>query len=84
MADPLLNFSAEFDTVDHWILLRRLHKPVKIDRAVLKWFESYLDRRSVRVCVDDQFSQEATVDCEVPQGSFFAPPPRNNYRTQCH
>ena len=75
----LLDLSAALDTVDHRILLRRLRETVKIDGAALRWFESYLDKRSVRVCVDGQYSQEVTVDCAVPQGSILGPQEYSSY-----
>ena len=69
----LLDLSAAFDTVDHRILLRRLRQSIKVDGAALAWFESYLTDRTVRVSVDGHCSDEATVDCSVPQGSILGP-----------
>jgi hypothetical protein len=69
----LLDLSAAFDTVDHRILLRRLRQSIKVDGAALAWFESYLTDRTVRVSVDGHYSDEATVDCSVPQGSILGP-----------
>ena len=68
----LLDLSAAFDTVDHRILLRRLRETVKIDGAALRWFESYLDKRSVsseveacqRVRVPRKCSPEFLRRCE--------------------
>ena len=58
----LLDLSATFLHRWHRILLRRLRETIKIDGTALRWFESYLDMHSVRVCVDGQYSQEATGD----------------------
>ena len=75
----LLNISAAFDTEDHRILLRRFRETVKIDGAALRWFESYLDKRSVSVGVDGQYSEEVTVDCAVLQGSILGPQEYSSY-----
>ena len=38
----LLDFSSAFDTIDHPILVHRLHTDFGFTDAVLQWFSSYL------------------------------------------
>ena len=65
----LLDLSAAFDTIDHDILLSRLNTTFGISGSVLKWFESYLNGRTNRVKIGNNFSQSTILEYGVPQGS---------------
>ena len=45
----------------------------KCHEKCLKWFESYLTKRSQRVCLNNHLSDSASVTCGVPQGSILGP-----------
>ena len=45
----MLDLSAAFDTVDHDVLLDRMHTLLGIDGTVLKWFRSYLTCRTQNI-----------------------------------
>ena len=49
-----LDLSAAFDTVDHDIFIGRMHA-YSIRETALKWFHSYLDRRSYRALINKTF-----------------------------
>ena len=42
----LLDFSSAFDTIDHTILVHRLHTDFGFTDTVLQWFSSYLTDRT--------------------------------------
>jgi hypothetical protein len=69
----LLDLSAAFDTVDHSILVERLHRSFGIEGSALQWFESYLTGRSQCVRCGSSSSQPTTLECGVPQGSVLGP-----------
>jgi exonuclease III len=69
----LLDLSAAFDTVDHDILLNRLHTKFGICGNALNWFKSYLSNRSQFVSLDDANSDTLDLNCGVPQGSVLGP-----------
>ena len=60
--------SAACDTVDRRILLRMVKDTINVKGAALRWFESYLADRRVRVNVNGYYSDEKVVECSVPQG----------------
>lgn len=69
----LLDLSAAFDTVDHKILLKRLHNRMGISGTALKWFETYLESRRCCVFIDGHYSDSEPLIYGVPQGSVVGP-----------
>ena len=69
----LLDLSAAFDTINHKLLLQRLHEEVGITDAALRWFTSYLSERFQKVVVGDAQSALTPLLCGVPQGSVLGP-----------
>jgi hypothetical protein len=69
----LLDLSAAFDTIDHGILLRRLHDYFKITGQALNWIKSYLSNRVQYVKIDNNSSKGINIEYGVPQGSVLGP-----------
>ena len=69
----LEDLSAAFDTVDHLVLLSRLHHRFNICGSVLNWLQSYLKGWTTRVSMNGHFSDHISVDFSVPQGSVLGP-----------
>ena len=69
----LLDFSSAFDTIDHPILVRRLHTDFGFTDTVLQWFSSYLTDRAHYVSLSNHSSAFAPVHSGVPQGSVLGP-----------
>lgn len=69
----LLDMSAAFDTVDHGILLSRLHHRCGVTGTALQWFTSYLTNRSQSVIIEGVTSAPSILQHGVPQGSSLGP-----------
>jgi hypothetical protein len=67
-----LDFSKAFDTVDHNILLKKLHF-YGIRGTCLTWFQSYLTNRVQFVTYNNVKSVTKNIVCGVPQGSILGP-----------
>ena len=65
------DFSSAFGTIDHSILVHRLHTDIRFTDAVLKLFSSYLTDRTHYVSLLNHCSAFASVHSGVPHGSVL-------------
>ena len=68
-----LDFSSAFDTIDHLILVHRLHTDFGFTDADLQWFSAYLTDRTHYISLLNHCSAFATAHSGVPQGSVLGP-----------
>ena len=69
----LLDLSAAFDTIDHSILLQRLHRYFGISGPALRWFKSFLSDRYQSINISGTLSSPQHLPFGVPQGSVLGP-----------
>ncbi len=67
-----LDLKKAFDTVDHNILLKKLHLYGVRGRAY-DWFKSYLSNRTQYCQVNGNLSESRTIITGIPQGSILGP-----------
>ena len=69
----LLDFSSAFDTIDHPILVNRLHTDFGFTDTVLQWILSYLTDRTHYISLSNHCSAFAPEHSGVPRGSVLGP-----------
>ena len=67
-----IDLKKAFDTVNHSILLLKLHH-YGVRGKAYEWFQSYLSNRKQFVCVHGHDSDSLPLTCGVPQGSILGP-----------
>ena len=67
-----LDLKKAFDTVDHKVLLSKLHA-YGIRGAAGNWFESYLSGRIQQCSVNGHLSNSRSLICGIPQGTILGP-----------
>ena len=68
----LMDFSRAFDTINHELLMTKLHAN-GFSKEALKLIFSYLNNRKQRVKINKSFSSWKELLCGVPQGSVLGP-----------
>ena len=68
-----INTNSAFYTIDHTILVHRLHTDFGFTDTVLQWFSSYLTDRTHCVSLSNHCSAFTHVHSGVPQGSVLGP-----------
>ena len=67
-----LDISAAFDTIIHILLLDCL-KRIGISGIPLKWFQSYLSKRKIKLKLKNNFSDIIDLLIGIPQGGVLSP-----------
>ena len=67
------HLSAALHTMDHDILLQRLHTMFGINGTAMTWLSSYLNCRTQRVVVGTAVSETSSISCGTQQGSELKP-----------
>ena len=67
-----LDFKKAFDSVPHERLLLKL-EGYGITGNILKWIRSFLENRTQRVKIGNEFSEKSKVISGIPQGSILGP-----------
>ena len=68
-----LDCKKAFDTVDHSVLLHKLHCYGVRGTAHNNWFTSYFDGRTQTTRINSKISSKQNLTCGVPQGSVLGP-----------
>ena len=67
-----MTYKKELDTVNHHILLSKLHL-YGITGVSHEWFSSYLDNRTQKCVLNGSLSECCTLKCGIPLGTILGP-----------
>ena len=67
------DFSSAFQSVNHQLLLYKLHRMYGLEGNALKWMTSYLGRRKQRVVLNGKVSDWVPVTSGTPEGGHLSP-----------
>ena len=67
------DYSAAFQSVNHSLLLHKLHHSYHMSGTVLNWLSTYLKNRKQRVVVNGKCSDWTNVISGTPEGSILSP-----------
>ena len=65
----VMDLSAAFHTVNHEVLIAILRDKFGVTDTALQWFQSYLQPRQFKVCMNNTYSSEIDLKYSMPQGS---------------
>ena len=68
----LIDLQKAFDTINHEIILGKLHA-IGFSEQTAAWFKLYLSDRTFKVNIDNHFSDLSKISCGTPQGFIFGP-----------
>ena len=68
----LIDLQKSFDTINHEILLCKLHT-IGFSEKTVAWFKLHLSNRAYTVNINIHFSDLSKISCVVPQGSILDP-----------
>ena len=72
VAGVFLDFRKAYDTVNHSILLKKMHA-YGIRGNILDWFKKYLNNREQFTSINKTHSDKKNISCGIPQGSVLGP-----------
>ena len=68
----LIDLQKAFDTINHEILLGKLHA-IGFSEKTVAWFKLYLSDRAFKVNINNHFSDLSKISCGVPLVSILGP-----------
>ena len=68
----LIDLQKVFDTINHEILLGKLHA-IDFSEKTVAWFKLYSSNQAFKVNINNHFSDLSKISCGIPQGSILGP-----------